>query len=140
MRGLNTKLRNIYLKSFDCDFKILVFTETWLKPQIRDTEILSDQYQIYRKDRLNKMGGGVFIAVHNSIASEHIFVTEHPKIEFVCVKLKYLNCNFIITCSYIPPNSYMDTYLMHSALIKEVSLYHSSNAEMICLGISICLI
>ena len=134
VRGLNTKLKNTYLKSFESDLKILVFTETWLKPNIRDTEILSDQYQLFRNDRLNKVGGGVLMAVHNSISSERVMLTDSQDVEFVCVKLSYINQTIYITCSYIPPNSDSNIYLKHSELIKNVSHIHSPNSELICLG------
>ena len=134
VRGLNTKLKNTYLKSFESDLKILVFTETWLKPDIRDTEILSDQYQLFRNDRLNKVGGGVLIAVHNSISSERVMLTDSQDVEFVCAKLSYINQTIYITCSYIPPNSDSNIYLKHSELIKNISHIHSPNSELICLG------
>ena len=34
--------------------EIIAITETWLNPDIMDQEILSSDYNIYRKDRLDR--------------------------------------------------------------------------------------
>ena len=72
MRGLNTKLANIFNNSFDSDFDVLVFTETWLRENVLDSEIMASNFQIYRRDRLGKAGGGVLIAVRSSYTSNLI--------------------------------------------------------------------
>ena len=41
------------------ELDIIAITETWLNPEIMDQEILSSDYNIYRRDRLGK-GGGFF--------------------------------------------------------------------------------
>jgi hypothetical protein len=51
--------------------KIVCLTETWLSPDINDSEILpTDQFNIYRRDR-DSHGGGVLVAIHSSIPSRH---------------------------------------------------------------------
>ena len=42
---------------------IIVGTESWLTPDITDSEIFPPDLTIFRKDRSQKTGGGVFIAV-----------------------------------------------------------------------------
>jgi hypothetical protein len=37
--------------------------ETWLNKDILDSEILHSDYTIFRKDRVNRSGGGVILAV-----------------------------------------------------------------------------
>jgi len=44
-------------------------TETWLKPDIRDCEINVGSYNGFRKDRLDRVGGGVVLLVKNSITA-----------------------------------------------------------------------
>ena len=58
-----------YLDNHESD--ILVLTETWLHDEIRNDEILADlnNYAIYRKDRNERRGGGVLIAVKQQITS-----------------------------------------------------------------------
>lgn len=53
---------------------IVVATETWLRPDIKDGEIgalndFSNDYNIYRKDRTTAGGGGVMIAVKKTLIS-----------------------------------------------------------------------
>ena len=55
----------VYTKNFD----IICVTETWLNNTVFNNEILPTSYTIYRKDRVNR-GGGVLVAIHNSIPSQ----------------------------------------------------------------------
>lgn len=55
------------LSAFICDnnSSIVILTESWLKPEINDSEIFPDelQFDVYRCDRISKRGGGVLIAI-----------------------------------------------------------------------------
>ena len=48
------------------ELDIIAITETWLNPEIMDPEILSSNYNIYRRDRLGK-DGGVLLALRDNI-------------------------------------------------------------------------
>ena len=48
---------------------VLIGTETWLRADIKDSEILTHHYTIYRKDRKEGNRGGVLIAVKNDLQS-----------------------------------------------------------------------
>ena len=48
---------------------ILIGTETWLSSNISDGELLTKQYQIYRKDRCRNRWGGIIIAVRTDLQS-----------------------------------------------------------------------
>lgn len=59
---------------------IIVGTESWLKPEIGDAEIFpTNTYNIYGKDRANKKGGGVFLAITKDFISE-----EQPELDTNC--------------------------------------------------------
>jgi len=45
------KLLKLYADSSACSEDILAFTETWLKPEISDSEVLSKKCNTYRTDR-----------------------------------------------------------------------------------------
>jgi hypothetical protein len=51
---------------------IIIGTETWLDKDIRDSEICPRGYVLHRKDRTNKTGGGVLLAIQNEYNSEHV--------------------------------------------------------------------
>ena len=124
----------MFLKSFHSDYKVIIFTETWLKPDVLDTEVFSDNYQVFRKDRTSKKGGGVLIAVHNTIPSEFVEVSVDQDIEFVSAKLTFLGNTIFLTCSYIPPNSGVEIYLNHANFIAKVSSLLNNNSSLICMG------
>ena len=49
---------------------MVAVTETWLKQEIMNCELLSENnFKIHRKDRANRIGGGVMLAVKNNILS-----------------------------------------------------------------------
>ena len=82
-------------------FNILCVTETWLSDSIFDYEILPTCYTLYRNDR-NSRGGGVLVAVNDSIPSS--LVSSPSNLEIICVQLK-LPCAFNLCTVYLPPNS-----------------------------------
>ena len=41
--------------------------ETWLRPSISDGELAIDHYNLLRKDRLHRHGGGVCVYYHESL-------------------------------------------------------------------------
>ncbi|EEC09661.1 hypothetical protein IscW_ISCW008313, partial [Ixodes scapularis] len=51
----------------ECNIDVL--TETWLNSSICDTELLSTfpNFDIFRRDRANKRGGGVLLAAHRNM-------------------------------------------------------------------------
>ena len=51
---------------------IIIGTETWLKSDIKDSELLTHKYKIYRKDRKNGNRGGVLIAVKDDLQSTRV--------------------------------------------------------------------
>ena len=51
----------------DKPFDIFSASETWLKPDISDSEIGLPGYSIIRMDRENKFGGGTAIYVRDGI-------------------------------------------------------------------------
>lgn len=129
VRGLNTKLINLFNDSFNLNHHVLIFTETWLKDNVFDHEILCGKFQIFRCDRPLRIGGGVLIAVSSDLHAE--LVTSSLNIEFVSVLVKLNMKNFYITCSYIPPNSNQSLYFDHIEAVKTV-LSSSNSQDSIC--------
>ena len=62
----------VYTNALD----IIAVTETWLT-DVRDREILGNDYTIYRRDRVVKIGGGVLLAVKSDIASQRRYDLEN---------------------------------------------------------------
>ena len=79
LRILNVNFQSIKLKQ--CRLSnilesvkpdILIGTETWLDPNIKDSEIFPSGYRLHRKDKVTSGGGGVLIAVKNEYNSEDV--------------------------------------------------------------------
>lgn len=83
--------------------QVLIFTETWLSPDISDSELCLTNYRIYRSDRHNRRGGGVLLAVKNTINSSFVCKYTYKASEHLAVKLDQLN--LIIFVSYISPHT-----------------------------------
>ena len=70
---------------------IVLATETWLSPEVADSEFLppSCNYTVFRKDRQSR-GGGVLIAVRNDIVASHAPELDVDT-ELIWIKLQIVN-------------------------------------------------
>ena len=63
-------------------------------------------YNIFRKDRTGKIGGGVLVAIKSELEALHHPDLERPDCELVVVQIKNLNSKPVILYTfYRPPNS-----------------------------------
>lgn len=70
MRGLRTKLRDVFLRTVELNYDIYCFTETWLNENFQNAEVFDSNYMVFRCDRkgsLDTRGGGTLIAVKNHV-------------------------------------------------------------------------
>ena len=87
---------------------IVCATETWLAGHHCDGEIgdplsFINNYEVHRRDRTNRQGGGVFVAVRKDLKSSRQIEIE-TDCEIVWVKLEIPNCPNVYICSYYRPN------------------------------------
>ena len=106
-------------------------TETWLNERILNSEILSNKYNIFRRDRVSN-GGGVLIAVSNTFSCQLLDLDSSLDIEFIAVEVKNNLKKMFITCSYIPPSSPQIIYEKHSHALKAV-LQKTKPEDLICI-------
>ena len=86
---------------------IVCLSETWLNADVLDHEILPTGYNVYRKDRPVKRGGGVLIAVNSSYSSCLIKLpTIWNELEVIAVEIDPLlnDRKILILYCYRPPN------------------------------------
>ncbi|KAJ8685612.1 hypothetical protein QAD02_021405 [Eretmocerus hayati] len=116
VRGIRSKLSasttNIHLLTTPPD--IIVFTETWLHPDVSDGEIGLDSFSLFRNDRFcihndACRGGGVLIGIKKDIAASRCTVNI-TSCEQVFVKIKTPKKSIIIGAAYIPPRSPLAMY------------------------------
>jgi hypothetical protein len=78
---------------------IIIDTEIWLKPNIHNNEVFPENYNIYRKDRIDQEGGGALLAIKKDFISDEVddmHVDENTemlwaKIEIVGSKTLYVS-------------------------------------------------
>ena len=85
------------------DIDILLGSESHHENAILNSEIFSNSYTVYRKDR-NRQGGGVFIMTRHSFPTSEI--TLESPLEILWVKMHINNHDELVIGSfYCPPNS-----------------------------------
>ncbi|CAK1584851.1 unnamed protein product [Parnassius mnemosyne] len=100
VRGIRTKLKDVYCQIACCDYDVIVFTETWLLNGIYDSEITDDRYVLYRRDRSKRIfnskdsGGGVLIGISRKYKSYRVLDYE-SSCDDLWVKLLLPSCNGI---------------------------------------------
>lgn len=114
------------LSAFICDnnSSIVILTESWLKPEINDSEIfpVELQFDVYRCDSISKRGGGVLIAIKKSVSSFCVRVCPDLETVFVCITSAFRQT--IIGACYRAPSrdsDYCDN--LHSVLLNIQGLY-----------------
>ncbi|XP_054287517.1 uncharacterized protein LOC129003249 [Macrosteles quadrilineatus] len=105
-------------------YDILAFVETNLTPDIKDTELGLDGFNIFRCDRNElsscKSSGGVsLIAVRNTIQSRNWSPTTCTS-ESVFVVCNLLSSVVLFGCTYIPPSQRLSAYSSYCDAVDEV--------------------
>ena len=109
IRGIQSKLSDLKLllnKIVTIDQPdVILLCETWLQPSIPDPQIPG--YQVVRKDRLTKKGGGVCILISKQLnyKSRNDLLLDCDSFELVAVELKCKSSNIICCSGYRPPNT-----------------------------------
>ncbi|XP_044597272.1 uncharacterized protein LOC123273866 isoform X1 [Cotesia glomerata] len=111
VRGLNSKLDQIYSKSFMAEYDLFAFSETWLKSGVFDNEIFNNNYSVFRCDRreeFRRSGGGVLIACRNSLNVAPLkfnnILKEFLQIEIVGIQIINHGLKIHLVTIYIPPD------------------------------------
>jgi hypothetical protein len=89
---LQVNCRNIYNKATEFwnlvdtyNPDAIIGTESWLKEDISNAEVLRADFRTFRRNR-SAHGGGVYICVKNAIACTELWVDEN--VEMIAVKVK----------------------------------------------------
>ena len=78
------ELLSVMLEDIDPD--IVIGTETWLNPTIKNSEFLPEDFNLYRRDRTENSWGGALIAVKKNITSEEIKSDDNAECIFCKIK------------------------------------------------------
>lgn len=118
--------------SASCDYDIISLTETWIDQTNNNSEFISNQYSVFRKDRADsaikeRLGGGVLLAVRSEIKCEEYTNDDMKDIEAVCVRIPVASTFLYIFCLYIQCKGSIELYRMHLKAIE--SLRNNSNID-----------
>lgn len=132
MNGLRkqNKTNDLLISSSIADYDVIAITESWLDSSISDSEYISDNYIVYRKDREKSeinatKGGGVLIAVKKQITSELYETKEMLPLECTCVKVPIGDNSIFIYNIYIQPSSSTSIDKFSESLNKHVEAIRS---------------
>ena len=109
------------------EYEVVCVCENWLNNTILDTELLPG-FNIFRRDRKGRIGGGVLIAIKENLHATRRCDLERDGIELAVVQLNKANNEPVILYVYYrPPNSSPDVGL--SLLNNSIA----SNPESCCI-------
>lgn len=107
-RGLRSKLITFSHNIASCDFDLVCITETWLNNGVFTSELFSDNFSVFRRDREDSAskksdGGGVLIAVRCGIQStHHRELQSNAEDVWISITAKN-NKKIYLCCVYLPP-------------------------------------
>ena len=134
-RSIKNKVQQLHaiLNLNSIDF--VAITETWLNDSVETAEIFDSSYQVYRKDRSDRRGGGILLAFKNhlKVSSRYDLCSaceDHNEIlvvDIICAKLGKIG---LILC-YRPPSDLSDSFMTN----LKTTLYQCAEANLshICL-------
>ena len=110
VRGLMSKLPEIHLMLTRDKPLLFLLTETWLTNRCPNGLLQIQGYQIVRRDRKGKRGGGILCFIHESLQWVHRTDLSTNN-EDVWLELFCQGRNIIMCLSYRPPNEQMAAFL-----------------------------
>ena len=118
------------LESTNAD--IILGTETFLRPDIYNSEIFPPHFNVYRRDRPHQAYGGVLVAAKTSLISHQIPTNSNSEAVLISIQTQNKNCNLIVGALYRPPNQTSDEYT--NSLTDVMKLACRSPRDVVWLG------
>ncbi|MEW8546207.1 MAG: reverse transcriptase family protein, partial [Candidatus Thiodiazotropha sp.] len=122
------------------NYDVLIFTETWLSPRISNDEIMITNFNCpYRKDRVDRQGGGVAIYTKIGIPSINRPELLYDNLEAICIEIKLQSHKILLCGLYRPPSTgteYWDLIdasfdNMSTSSIKDLVIMGDFNCDML---------
>ena len=110
-RSIKNKKAEIHTLIDSAKPDIILGNESWLTPDIKNSEIFPDSFDAIRKDRVGDAHGGVFIAFRRDLLCTETLELD-TKCEVIWCKLNIIGCRTLYLGSfYRPPNLTEKEYL-----------------------------
>ncbi|XP_024874329.1 uncharacterized protein LOC112456176 [Temnothorax curvispinosus] len=123
----------------DSEYHIICMSETWLKPSIPNRMVFLQGYNVFRRDRMGKTGGGVAFYLRGNAHARILRQSE----ENYCRKPEYLmaensmdgNSKILLAVVYWPPHcgyieEFFNDFSELSALYRHTVVFGDFNADL----------
>jgi len=136
VRGFNTKLVNLrcfFPMSYLYD--VIILTETWLSPDISDSELDFFGFQVIRLDRNSNnssflRGGGVLIAINNSLKSHPIILIISNLVQIFA--LLFFNSNYLLVGGvYLLSHSPLPVVESNVAFVEQIISSYKPRSDIL---------
>ena len=111
-------------------FDVIALTETWLDSSISNHE-LPRGYVVHRRDRQDKLGGGVLLAINDTIKTDPFNFTS-KSLELVGAIINSVSKKVLVCACYRPPNVGVEFQQEFNRFLKCAS--NSNYKDIIILG------
>ncbi|XP_068684890.1 uncharacterized protein [Montipora foliosa] len=112
-RSVRNKVSDLHALLLTDSFDIGAITETWLDRNYLHSELQPEGYNVYRKDRSNRCGGGVLIAVRNHITCTHRTDLE-VEAEMIALEIRPNPTTNVLFCLFYKPPGTDESFLVYS--------------------------
>ena len=103
-RGLRKKVDELRILLKLCHFDVFGVSETHLNSEIIDGEIGIKDYNLIRRDRPGRQGGGCVKYYRKSLKAIHRPDLEDEQVEGMCMQVKPDSRDILVGTIYRPPN------------------------------------
>ena len=103
-RGLRKKVDELRILLKLCHFDVFGVSETHLNSEIIDGEIGIKDYNLIRRDRPGRQGGGCVKYYRKSLKAIHRTDLEDEQVEGMCMQVKPDSRDILVGTIYRPPN------------------------------------
>lgn len=119
VRSLRTKIDDLFLAVINCNYHVIIMTETGLDTCITSQQLFGVGFNVFRCDRSplnsNKSRfGGVLIAVSHRYTSRAVHTISGQTLEQICVLSTIKGRRIFMCCTYIPPDKSHDMGVINS--------------------------
>ena len=113
-RSIANKLQCLHNFVMNSKYDFIFIVETWLHQLIEDQLVCPTGYNIIRRDRENRKGGGILVLYKSKYNVIELRKSNCDTLEYICIDLLELNSNQPLRfyCSYLPPDVSRDSNFM----------------------------
>ena len=133
-RSLRNKVLDLQILLLEDYFPVIAITETWLESSFMDFELGLNDYWVHRKDRQDRRGGGVLLAVHADLLSIRTRDLEYnDNIETIMVEsCQKSKDNVLFGVCYRPPSADVEYSLKLRQCLERIEMTRFATCCLVC--------